>query len=248
MTTIVLIETECSLCGTTSEQQIARVPTTEGLPDLDSRPSEQMRSSIVLWVQRCPKCGYCATDISLEYPLADQTVHSPAYQKVLRKRGMPEKARQFLAWALIQEANEEFGGAGWAAMHAAWICDDAEKQKAAKACRLLVLERFARQRARLGHITGFRRTGRRGAGPGEPVPAAAQGSTMARRAGWTRISRARPAEVIHSAIGNGIQPGPAKEQRRSLVGRAFTFAIHCVCLGGKAPKTNTNNSELKGKI
>jgi hypothetical protein len=159
MTTFVPIETECSLCGTPSEQRIARVPTTEGLPDLDSRPSEQMRSSIVFWVQGCPQCGYCATDISLEYPLASQTVHSPAYQKILHRRSMPEKARQFLAWALIQEVNEEFGGAGWAAMHAAWICDDAEKPKAAVECRLLVLERFARQRARLGHITGFEEPG-----------------------------------------------------------------------------------------
>ena len=74
MVTFVQIETECSLCGTFSEQQIGKVPTPEGLPDLDSRPSEPMRSSIVFWVQRCPKCGYCATDISLEYPLASQTV------------------------------------------------------------------------------------------------------------------------------------------------------------------------------
>ena len=159
MISMVPIETECSLCGTPSEQRIGRVPTSDGLPDLDSRPSEQMRSSIVFWVQRCPNCGYCATDISLEYPLADQTVHSPVYQKVLLRRSMPEKARQFLAWALIQEANEEFGGAGWAAMHAAWICDDAEKPKAAVECRRLVLDRFARQRARLGHITGFEEPG-----------------------------------------------------------------------------------------
>ena len=159
MTTFVPIETECSLCGAPSEQRIGRVPTSDGLPDLDSRPSEQMRSSIVFWVQRCPNFGYCATDISLEYPLADQTVHLPAYQKVLLRRSMPEKARQFLAWALIQEANEEFGGAGWAAMHAAWICDDEEKPKAAVECRRLVLDRFARQRARLGHITGFEEPG-----------------------------------------------------------------------------------------
>ena len=159
MTTYVPIETECSLCGTSSEQQIGKVPAPEGLPDLDSRPSEQMRSSIIFWVQRCPKCGYCATDISLEYPLASQTVDSAAYQKVLRQRSMPEKARQFLAWALIQEANEEYGGAGWAAMHAAWVCDDEEKPRAAATCRMLVLERFARQRARLGHITGFEEPG-----------------------------------------------------------------------------------------
>jgi hypothetical protein len=156
MTNTFPVESECSLCGARSEQHLIAGVTTQGLPDLDTRPAEPVRATIFYWVQRCPNCGYCATDISLEYPLADQTVHSEAYEKILRKRLMPEKARQFLAWGLIQELNEESGGAGWAAVHAAWVCDDAdEKAPSALECRKLALERFARQRARQGHITGF---------------------------------------------------------------------------------------------
>jgi hypothetical protein len=60
-----------------------------------------------------------------------------------------------LAWALIQIANDEYGGAGWAAVHAAWVCDDAETPRGALECRKLALERFALQRANQGHITGF---------------------------------------------------------------------------------------------
>ena len=155
MTTMIPLEAECSLCGAHSEQRLVTGATTQGLPDLDTRPAEPVRSTIVCWVQRCPNCGYCATDISLDYPLADRVVHSAEYEKILRKRSLPEKARQFLAWALILELNEESGGAGWASVHAAWVCDDTEKASAAVECRKLALERFARQRARMGHITGF---------------------------------------------------------------------------------------------
>jgi hypothetical protein len=155
MATIVLVESECSLCGTRSEQRLVNMTPGSRLPDLDSRPAEPARSALPFWVQRCPSCGYCATDISLDYPLADVVLRTEAYGKVLRRQAMPEKAREFLAWALIEAANDEYGGAGWSAVHAAWICDDAEKQAAAAECRQLALERFARQRASLGHITGF---------------------------------------------------------------------------------------------
>ncbi len=155
MTSLTAFENECCLCGAHSEQILVSSTTPQGLPDLDSRPSEPLRSTLSFWVQRCPQCGYCATDIALDYPLADTVLRSAAYLSLLRRRSLPEKARQFLAWALIQIANEEFGGAGWAAVHAAWVCDDAENPKGAVECRKLALERFARQRARQGHITGF---------------------------------------------------------------------------------------------
>jgi hypothetical protein len=152
---IILAQVECSLCGARSEQQLTDEMDSQGLPDLDSRPAESARSMLGFWVQRCPHCGYCATDISLDYPLADVVMCGEEYRKLLRRRTLPEKAADFLAWGLIQEANEESGGAGWAALHAAWVCDDVEDLKAATECRKLALERFARQRARQGHITGF---------------------------------------------------------------------------------------------
>ena len=129
MTTMIPLEAECSLCGARSEQHLVTGAATQGLPDLDTRQAEPVRSTIAYWVQRCPNCGYCATDISLDYPLADQVLRSAAYEKILHKRSMPEKARQFLAWALILELNEESGGAGWASVHAAWVCEMRKKQR-----------------------------------------------------------------------------------------------------------------------
>ncbi len=155
MITVVPVENECSLCGTRSEQRVSNITQSDGLPDLDTRPAGPVRQVLPFWVQRCPHCGYCATDISLDYPLADRVVHSPEYEKALHKRNLPEKAREFLAWSLIEAANEEFGGAGWSALHAAWICDDAEKPAAAAECRRQALDYFTRQRAGNGHIAGF---------------------------------------------------------------------------------------------
>src|SRR5512135_1134193 len=134
---VIPVETECSLCGNRSLQSLVQATPGEGLPDLDTRPSEPARSALAYWVQRCPHCGYCATDISLDYPLADLAIRTEGYGKLLHRRALPEKARQFLAWALIEEANDEFGGAGWSALHAAWICDDAGKASAAVECRRL---------------------------------------------------------------------------------------------------------------
>ena len=155
MTTIIPVETECSLCGARSEQRLVGALQTLGLPDLDTRPAEMARSALPFGVQRCPSCGYCARDISLEYPEADRVIRTPAYEKILRKRSVTEKARQFLGWAAIQEAIGEYGGAGWSSLHAAWVCDDADKVKGAAECRQLALERFTRQLMQLGHITGL---------------------------------------------------------------------------------------------
>jgi hypothetical protein len=155
MLPVIPVESECSLCGTRSEQRITQTIPGEGLPDLDTRPAEPARLALPFWVQRCPKCGYCATDITLDYPLAGRVIRSAEYQAVLRKRGVPEKAREFLAWSLIEAANSEFGGAGWSALHAAWVCDDGEKPAPAAECRKLALDYFSRQRAGNGRITGF---------------------------------------------------------------------------------------------
>jgi hypothetical protein len=157
MVTVIPVKSECSLCGTISEQRITNILENEstGLPDLDTRPGEPVRLALPFWVQRCPHCGYCAADIELEYPNADRIIHFEDYEQVLHKRNMPEKAREFLAWAIIEATNAEYGGAGWSALHAAWICDDAEKPAPAAECRRQALAYFARQRAGLGHIAGF---------------------------------------------------------------------------------------------
>ncbi len=156
---IMEIETECSLCGQASLQKVITSPDRTGLPDLDTRPPESLRSSLPYWVQRCPNCGYCAPDIDREYPLAVYVVRQEGYQALLRKRSLPQLARSFLAWAMIQQANGEGLSAGWSALHAAWACDDAGKPAAALWCRQQALASFERARGRGKNLPGFEDSG-----------------------------------------------------------------------------------------
>jgi len=152
---IVPIKTECSLCGQVSIQNAITSADRSGLPDLDTRPPESLRSSLPYWIQRCPNCGNCAPDIDREYPLAAEVVRRDSYQALLRKRSLPQRARYFLAWAMIQHANGEDLGAGWSALHAAWACDDAGKPLAAVLCRQQALASFERARADGKSLPGF---------------------------------------------------------------------------------------------
>jgi len=152
---IIAIETECSLCGQVSLQNAITSPDRTGLPDLDTRPPESLRSSLPYWVQRCPNCGYCAPDIDREYLQAAEVIRQASYPALLRRRSLPQLARSFLAWAMIQQANGEGLSAGWSALHAAWACDDAGKLAPAVQCRQQALASFEHARRSGKNLPGF---------------------------------------------------------------------------------------------
>ncbi|MFC1982892.1 hypothetical protein ACFLV5_03830 [Chloroflexota bacterium] len=62
-TTIEKIKT-CVLCGKSSKYIEIASTSSWGEPDLDTRPSEPMRSTVGILIQTCPLCGYCSSDIS----------------------------------------------------------------------------------------------------------------------------------------------------------------------------------------
>jgi len=159
MPTVIQIDTECALCGTISQQSVAELVERHGMPDLDTRPPEELRSTLPYWIQSCPNCGYCAPHIDRDYPLAEKVVRQEAYQALLRRRSLPRLARHFMAWAAIQQANDEHTGAGWTALHAAWACDDAGKPGPATACRLEALEHFEQTRQGRPSLPGFEEAG-----------------------------------------------------------------------------------------
>lgn len=107
-----------------------------GVPDLDTRPPEMMRSTMHLWIQRCPSCGYCAPDVSKAIPNAEVMVKSPAYVAQLASADYPELANSFLCLSILEESMSEYASAGWACIRAAWACDDADNQYGAVQCRL----------------------------------------------------------------------------------------------------------------
>ncbi len=135
MTTLFKEKKKCLVCSKTNEYTAIGSTNQFGPPDLDTRPPEMMRSTIAFWIHRCPSCGYCAPDVSKGPSLAAQIVKSEAYLKQRGNHSYPELANRFLCWAIVQETAGDHVGAGWAAIHAAWACDDAEARAASAQCR-----------------------------------------------------------------------------------------------------------------
>jgi hypothetical protein len=132
------------LCGQEIEEVVVGDVPADSPPDLDTRPGEPLRSTLSDWVRRCPDCGYCAGDISTIHEHAAEFVRSPTYQQQWAALGFPEKAREFLCYALILQHVGQWADAGWTSLHAAWTCDDAGEIAAARRCReqaLLLWER-----------------------------------------------------------------------------------------------------------
>jgi len=93
------------------------------------------RSTIDMWVQKCPSCGYCAPDISERIKKSSEVVHSDSYQQQLNSQEFPKLANSFLCFSLIQESAGEYAKAGLASIHAAWVCDDADSDAGSQKCR-----------------------------------------------------------------------------------------------------------------
>jgi hypothetical protein len=166
MTRIVRENVACRLCGTETNLRVLYSSNTfGGLPDLDGRPPEMLRSTMWLWVQRCPACGLCATNLAKEIgevmpviPLAEfgadapgpatpgppderrkllwSAVRDAGYRAQLSNWRFPSLANSFLCQSMVEEADREYGRAACAVLHAAWVCDDQPLcHEQASACR-----------------------------------------------------------------------------------------------------------------
>jgi hypothetical protein len=83
MTTLHKQKIECAVCGTETEYTGIGSTSAFGSMDLDTRPPELERSTIFAWVQRCPECGYCASDVSQAPRHAASLVRSSEYVEQL---------------------------------------------------------------------------------------------------------------------------------------------------------------------
>jgi hypothetical protein len=143
MTTTLPVSVRCAVCGALSRQHALTSTSSFGPPDLDLRPSEPARSALVFHVQRCPRCGYCASRIGERSRGARRTVASLVYRDVLEKAKLPALARQFFCAALVAEAAEQREAAAWHFIEAAWACDDNGADEQARICRERAAEMLA---------------------------------------------------------------------------------------------------------
>jgi hypothetical protein len=127
---------KCAICGHESKQW--QLMSTNGSDDndLDSRPLGMVRDTIIYDVRRCPRCGYCAEDISVADDVAKNIVKTAIYKRQLHNKNYPELANSFLCMALIEKEQGCFSDAASTTINAAWACDDKSKEpEAAITCR-----------------------------------------------------------------------------------------------------------------
>ena len=64
MSRIISITKKCVLCDREYEYRELASTNAFGACDLDLRPPEMKRSTMPLWVEECPFCGYISSDVS----------------------------------------------------------------------------------------------------------------------------------------------------------------------------------------
>jgi hypothetical protein len=138
-------ETQCAVCATLSPQPVRLQSVGSGSPDLDTRPARDVVGPEMLasWMQVCPRCGYCNTDLAMPLPGAPKVIESAAYRAQLADTTLCLPAARYLCSALIYEAARSHARAAWYALHAAWVCDDAADMPGAICCRERAATRFA---------------------------------------------------------------------------------------------------------
>jgi len=135
MTTISMKKVRCWLCESENKFTVVGSTNATGSSDLDVRPPEMRRSTMFAWVQRCPECGYCATDLAAPRPEAADVVSAKEYKRQLDDPTYPGLANSFLCEALIDSACRDYSAATWALIRAAWVCDDSGRPDQAVVCR-----------------------------------------------------------------------------------------------------------------
>lgn len=133
-------ETTCGNCGAIVTVQGLMSTNACGSPDLDTRPPPGERFTMAYWLQQCPHCGYCAGDIAKADMNVKDVVGSQHYQQQFRNLSYPDLANSFLCKALLDENRDMIVAAAWAALHAAWVCDDGSLPDRAAQCRRKALD------------------------------------------------------------------------------------------------------------
>jgi hypothetical protein len=110
----------CGVCGVQAAAMF-RAPPAETAPDLDLRPGEPTRSTLVRWVVTCPNCHAAAPDLTALSPALRPVVQGDAYGRL--EAEIPPYALAFVRWAKLCQAAAIPSAEAW--LQAAWTADDA---------------------------------------------------------------------------------------------------------------------------
>ena len=135
-----IVTNRCVACGRQSSQTILASTNRFGSPDLDMRPPEMMRSTMRWWIQECPHCGYVAEDIGDSCGVATEWLKSEVYKTCDGRSFKSDLAARFYKNYLTNLVYGSKRKAFYAALHAAWACDDAQDVSNAIHCRSCALQ------------------------------------------------------------------------------------------------------------
>ena len=137
MTTIAYVEKKCAVCKAVHEYIALSSTNAFGSPDLDLRPPEMQRSTMSYWVQECPECGYAAYKVSDPCMIDAAFLKREEYVSCEGIGFVSDLAKTFYRQYMISLQEGRIKDAFFAALHAAWACDDEPDVKNAEKCRLL---------------------------------------------------------------------------------------------------------------
>ncbi len=138
------VEIKCRVCGELSPHNVLTSTNSFGSPDLDLRPPQMRRGTMPYWVQKCPYCGYVATSIKEGTRATRDYLKTDNYRNAGGRSFRSALAQKFYQQYLICILDGKTEDAFYAALHAAWACDDSQDRENAVYCRNLALEKIGR--------------------------------------------------------------------------------------------------------
>ena len=135
MTTIRKEKRKCFVCGAVNRFYEMGSTNAFGSPDLDLRPPEMERSTMDMWIQACPKCGYVSSRIDDPVELPREWFSSDKYLTTEGITFISDLADAFYKRYMICTETDDTEAAFSNALYAAWECDDCGDMANAKLCR-----------------------------------------------------------------------------------------------------------------
>ena len=140
MSTIKSVWQKCAVCGAIHQYSVLCSTNAFGSPDLDLRPPEMERSTMRLWVQECPDCGYVAVDIEEKPIVSRQYLQTEEYRSCEGRQLMSDLAKRFYKEYMLERNGNKTDSALHPIICAAWASDDIKDVVGAKECRTIAAD------------------------------------------------------------------------------------------------------------
>lgn len=112
------------MCAKKSEFSVLTSTNCFGSPDLDLRPAQMQRSTMDLWVQRCPECGFVSEQVSDLCTVTKDFIESYDYVNSDSFQFKSFLADTFYKQHMILLESKKYVDAYSGLLHCAWACDD----------------------------------------------------------------------------------------------------------------------------